>query len=532
MNQQRVWLLFGLLSMMASLSGCGQEKKHKSTPPPPLGTVTQVFADISAKYKLPRDILLAIAFKSSGFSSKASRGSYGIEALLRGMPAGETVMGLPRSLLKLDDNAESDSIRLQMEAYGAWVRSNLESQHLELSPSPNTPDAIYDWIWQLAKMHYADGQTRKNVQIIFVFEIINVLNKGFIWQDAVSRERIELPPRQSPLSKASFSTPIQANLQLDTQTSELFYVDYLQLTLGESTNTENQDKRILVIHCPFSLSICLGSQTVKSPSTSVTLNAHYVVASDESLLTRPIKILQHRTPVRVTDTKGEQQLLTDAIVIMLVGNSGRYIDGSRVQTDPTWYTRNQLKNMGKLIQGVCQLMNRDDPSIDIERCRTPGLGLEFRSPTDLGFRIGDIADFDPSIFWAFAKNPDNLSGEVDISLPANQKLFPAGAPIQTHLAFIRGTAKLEVQLLERCSSGKTVWSTLQTHYLRNTDSKNIELSLYDQGPNLNGQHFIRALAYAADGKLMGWTVKDLFLSNYDTLGTPGPNTELCLPRTN
>ncbi len=519
-----------VLTMLAMLSlnlGCGQDKKHKSPAPAPLGAVAKVFAEVSGKYRLPREILMAVTYKESGFSPLPSRGHYDIDGSSRGMPIGETSVGLPRSILKLGDDADSQTLTAQLEAYGAWIRSNLDAQHLDLSPVLSTPDTIYDWVWQLARMHYSDKESRKNVQILFALETIEILNKGFLWQDADSRERVELLPRNPPLARASFSAPIQANLQLDTRTSEIFSVDYLQLTYGESTKVENQPKKIIIMHCPFSLSSCLGSQVQTPSSGSVTLGAHYVIPADDRFLGRPVKILQHRSPVRLTDSDGNQQQITDAIVVMLVGSSGRYVDGKRTQTDPSWYNRTQLKNLGEVVLGICQLMNRDDPSINVDSCRTPGEGVNFRMPNGKSFRMGDVPDFDPSIFWSFIKNPDGSSGEINITLPSNQKLFPAGTPISVNLGFIRGTAKLEVQLLERCNSGKTVWSTLQSLRLRNLDKKTIEINLLDQGPNLNGQQFLRAMAYDQDGTLMGWDVQDLFLSNFDRTGTPSPKDDLC-----
>jgi hypothetical protein len=163
----------------------------------------------------------------------------------------------------------------------------------------------------------------------------------------------------------------------------------------------------------------------------------------------------------------------------------------------------------------------------LQRCHTPQDGLDFRTPTGRAFRIGDIPDFEASIFWSFARNPDDLSGDIELQLPPNQKLFPSGSPVNINLAFIRSTAKIDVQIMERCPSGKTVWSTINSMAVRNIDRKAIQVERFDPGPNLNGQQFLRALAYDADGRLMGWGLQEFFLSNYDRTGTPGPNEGLC-----
>jgi len=518
--------IFGLGSFLL-LPSCGQESKNKAPPAAPLGEVAQVFADVSSKYKLPREILMAVAYKESGLSAEPNRGIYDQDGSIRGMQNGETLVGLPRSVLQLDDTPENNGFRAQMEAYGAFVRNNLDAQHLDLSPVLNSADIIYDWAWQLALMHSRDKEARKNVQIVFAMETIETLNKGFLWQDGETREKIELPARNPPLTLASFSPPIQANLQLDTSISEIYTVDYLQLTYGETGKIDNQPKRVIVMHCPLTLSSCLASQVQANSPDHVVLGAHYIIPADEQLLKKPVKILPHRAPVRLTDTQGQQQLLTDAVVIMLVGQSGHYKEGQRMQVDPAWYNRKQLRDMGKVIQGVCTLINRDDPSVDLQRCHTPQDGLEFRTPTGRAFRIGDIPDFEPTIFWSFARNPDDLSGDIELQLPPNQKLFPSGTPVNINLAFIRSTAKIDVQILERCPSGKTVWSTINSMAVRNIDRKTIQVERFDQGPNLNGQQFLRALAYDTDGRLMGWGMQDFFLSNYDRAGTPGPNEGLC-----
>jgi hypothetical protein len=518
--------IFGLSSLLL-LPSCGQEPKKKAPNAPPLGEVAQVFHDVASRYRLPKDILMAVAYKESGFAAEPSRGIYDQDGSIRGMQNGETTIGLPRSILKLDDTPENHSFRAQMEAYGAFVRASLDAQHLDLSPALNTADAVYDWAWQLAQMHSQGKEARKNVQILFAMETIETLNRGFLWQDDDTLEKIELPPRNPPLTIESFSAPIQANLQLDTSISEIFTVDYLQLTYGETGKIDNQPKRVIVVHCPLTLSSCLASQVQPASPNHVMLGAHYIIPADDKLLKKPVKILPHRAPVRLTDTNGQQQLITDAIVVMIVGQSGHYQDGQRLQVDPSWYSRKQLQQMGKVIEGVCTLINRDDPSVDMQRCRTPQDGLEFRVPSGKAFRIGDIPDFEPSIFWSFARSPDDLSGDIDLQLPVNQKLFPAGSSITLNLAFIRSTAKIDVQILERCPSGKTVWSTINSMAVRNIDRKTIQVERFDQGPNLNGQQFVRALAYDANGRLMGWGMQDFFLSNFDRAGTPGPNEGLC-----
>ncbi len=520
-------LLFSLPSLMVVLliSSCGGDKKHSKPSAPRYGPLAQTFSNAAQAHQIPMNILLAVAYKESGLNAEPSRVAYeggqGGGSAMQGPSMAQTLVGVSFRSLGLTESAANDP-EAQLNAYGAWVQEKLKQQHIQLSPSIRKNDDIYDWIWQLARLHHPEVMASKNVPILFAREMMQILNKGFLWQDAATRERIELLPLTPKLETTSFSAPVQANLRLDTRTSELFFVDYLQLTYAQESEVINHPRRIIVTHCPFSLSTCLGTED----QNMVSMQAHYVIPSNQGVLEKPIKVLQHKSPVSLTRTTGELETITDAIVIMLVGNSGRFIEGKREQSDPSWYSKEQLMNMGKVIAGVCQMLSREEAGVDYQRCRTENVSFQ-STPFDGSFHFGDIPDFDPSIFWSFVQNPEGLDGDVDIQLPANQKLFASGSPVPFKLGFITGTAKLEVELLERCPTGKTVWSTLQTHYVRNIGTKNIEVTLFDQGPNSNGQHFIRVLAFDPQGKLLGWAVQDFFLKDFDKEGVPGPSLARC-----
>lgn len=512
---------FAPLLLALALTSCGRGKEDKKAAPPALGPMTQAFTNTSRTYQIPMNILLALAYKESQLNADPSRVAYaGIEAP-RGPAFAQTMMGLSYSTLGLSEETASDT-SVQLSAYGAWVQQGLRQQRIDLPMQISKSDEIYDWIWQLARLHHPDAKSSKNIQVIFAREMIEILNKGFIWQDADSRERIEQTPLSPRLETSSFSPPIQANLQLDTRTSEIFLVDYLQLSYAQESGETNHPKRIEIIHCPFSLSTCIADPE----NSDIQLQAHYIIPADESLLPRPIKVLQHRTPVTLSNEQGANQLVTDAVVIMLVGNSGRYADDQRKLTNPSWYSKRQLQYMGEVVSGVCQLMSKDDPTIDYQNCRSDA--VKFRTtPSGANYRFGDIPDFEAAIFWSFVRNTTGPKGDVTIQLPSQSKTFPAGTAVTMNIGFITGAAKLEIQHLERCASGKTIWTVLQTLSIRNESSQSVIAKFFDQGPNLNGQHFFRALTYDARGELMGWAVTDYFLTGYDTEGVPGPKESLC-----
>jgi hypothetical protein len=511
------------LSLTASSCGSDSAKTQAAAPLPPIQASLNLSAQTNS---LPLELLAAVVYKESGISGSASRNLYGSTKNPMGPKLGETSVGLPRAVLGLDDSAESATIPVQIEAYGKWVRTKLNEAHLDLPLSLAKPDDAYDWVWQLARMHYPDASSPKNLQILFATELMKVLNSGFIWQDPNSDERLELPARATPLALSSFSPTIQANLQLDTQISELFFVDYLQMSYYNEITVQNRPNKIRVIHCPFTVSTCLAAQL--DATNPAPIQAHYVIAPDDSILPKPVKILQHAVPVKQLDSNGNIVTVSDAIVIMLVGNSGRYVNSERTQINPNWYTQAQLVNLGKVVQGLCQILPKENPTMTPESCANFGTGVQFADPADHAqFQFGDIADFDASIFGSIVKNPLNVSGSVAANLPNKAKQFPAGTNIPINFTFVKGTAKLEVQRLERCASGKTVWTTLQTLYLRSVDNKTVDVNFFDEGPNRNGQQFIRAMAYATDGSFMNWSTADLFLTGYDKSSGPGPSDGSC-----
>jgi len=517
-------LAFSLLFSL-TLSSCGgsEEKNTDTFVLPPIQASLNTTAQTQ---QIPLEVLAAVIYKESGLSPFESSNLYGPGNVSLGPKSGETAFGLPRATLGLDDSVESRTIPVQVAAYGAWVRKQLDGTHLELSQSLEKPDDVYDWVWQLARMHYPDVSAPKNLQIIFAMELIKILNSGFIWQDPNSDEHLELKARTPELAISSFSAPIQANLQLDTTTSELYSVDYLQLSYYNEITIQNRPRRILVKHCPFTLSNCLAAQL--DNTNAAALQAHYVIAPDQTVLPRPVKILQHSVPVKQVNDQGQVEDLTDAIVIMLIGNSGRYIDSQRTQINPNWYTKSQLRELGKIVQGLCQALPKENPTMTPESCSAINSGVVFSDPARHSrFQFGDIADYDPVIFGSLMKDPLNINGDLSATLPNNLREFPAGSNIPLQLTFIKGTAKVEIQRLERCLSGKTVWTTQQTVFLRSVTSKTIDLNFFDQGPNGNGQHFVRALASAGDGSFMGWATLDFFLSGFEKNASPEPSNGVC-----
>ena len=522
-----------LLTLCAGLSnlGCGRKGGSSGGSSPSYGPIDAALRQSSNEFQIPYRLLLAVAVKESGMSPKPATTLYNTDNVL-GVSVGETAFGLSFETLGLAVTPENMELIPQIRAYGAWLRTNIQQKKLSLNNNISNGDELYDWVWQMSLQH-RDGQSnRKNVQILFALEILKTLNNGYTWQDQESGEIITLAAEANPIKiNEAFSSQIQKNLQLDTQTSEIFSVDYMQLTYEQSSDKKNTPEGIRVIHCPFSLSACLEIQHKVDEKASARMQAHYVIPPDSSIVKNPLKIQQHKYPVLLTDSRGQTESIENAVVIMLVGDSGRYVNGIRTHSNPRWYTNAQLATLGKIIPGICNLMKQDNPATDLDKCKKPGEpgGVQFQSQGQSEtYRWGDVPDYDKNIFWTYIINQDQLGGTAEFTFNQSTPIYRAGSPINFSLNFIRGAFKVSLEYMERCENNKVVWTTLQTHFIRDTANLPIQTVLYAQGPNHNGQHFLRALVYGEDGKLKGWKVEEIFLEDYDQEGKVFADLDQCL----
>ncbi|NRA66334.1 MAG: hypothetical protein HRU19_17745 [Pseudobacteriovorax sp.] len=515
------YLLVLTLVVIYKTTSCGSSGNKTTTTPQTTGVVDNTFTTVANTYDIPRKILLGVAAKESGLSPQTSSVLYSADQSL-GLSVGDSAFGLSLATIGLEDTAANQSLLPQIEAYGAFVRKSITEANLTLDSSIDNLDELYDWIWFIARLHRSGTQNRKNVQIIFALELIDIMNRGFLWQSDDTGDIVRLEPEATPITPENFSSQIQRNLSLDTQKSEIFSVDYMQLSFTPDSTVKNVPSYIRVIHCPFSLSSCLEIQSKSLVREEARLQAHYVIPPDETLISNPIKILQHRTPVVLTNDLGRPELISDAVVIMLVGDSGRYVNGDRLISNPLWFTNYQLKTLGNIVFGICELMKQDNPQVDIQECKTPGVerGVQFTVQGDSEtYRWGNIPDFTKDIFWTYIKDPDELAGSAGFIFPQDNKIFQAGEPINFAVEFIRGASKVEIELLESCENGKSVWSRLQTHFIRDTARLDLDTVLYQKGPNGNGRHFLRALIYDDQNRLSAWQITDLYLENFES-GSP------------
>lgn len=529
-NHGNHWALSLALALGAwsGISGCGDRRSDKKVVQQATGKIDAEFLKAAQDYRIPYRLLLAVAFKESGMSPRSVSASYPGDSGAKSLEVGGSAFGLPLQTLGLVNGPENESFAPQVHGYARWLRDNLSEQKIELSPNAQTPTEIYDWVWFVAKLHRSGHEAKRNVQVVFARELLQQLNNGARWQDAESGEVLELSPEAKALEIDDFPAEVRNNLQLYTDETEIFHAQFVELSFDPPADRSNNPTHVRVIHCPFSLSACLEMQKASTDATAVQLGAHYVIPGQEGVVPKALQINQHKTSVSLTNAQGQAELVQDAIVIMLTGSSGRYIEGRRHAANPKWLGKNQLITLGKIVRAICPIMKRANDAVNLEKCTLAGAGgtVQFELLDGDSYQWGDIPDYDETIFRTYVNEPQALSGDASFTFANPKRVFPAG-PVSFGVNFIRGAAKVEVEFLERCPSGKLIWTPRAMDYVFNSNSQTFSISLLNEGPNQNGQHFFRALVYDQTNTLMGWAVEDVMLTGYDAdFGVP-PSAKSC-----
>jgi hypothetical protein len=358
---------------------------------------------------------------------------------------------------------------------------------------------------------------RRNVQILFARELMETLNKGFLWQDPTTDQLLTLPPEPVPLQVDSFPINGRNWFKLTELESELRLATYLPLVTVPSGVNRDQPRRIEVIHCPLSLSACLELQT-RSEESQVHLAAHYLIHNDKAILSRAIQVADHSESMTLTDPSGNSVPHKGSVILMLVGASGRITKGVRNPALPTWFNDAQLRNLGQLINDLCTLFSQKDPGFSREDCMGIGgeRGVRFHSQgSSEEYTWGMIADFDPTIFDSYIKNPSGLGSEVAFDPQVGQTPTVAGQEIPFKLHFDNESRMLEIERLSRCSDGKVLWEPVRHLQVRGQTDATIKESFFDSGPNRDGGQFFRVRIYAKDAKLLGWATQKVGLTRYE-----------------
>lgn len=502
------------MSLIPLVTTCGVKRDKVNEAPPAVSHTERLFLEASAKYEIPVRFLMAVAYMESGISENRSSVKYQNSDNKLGISVGDTAFGLSYRTLFPGGEAEPEDLALQIDAYGALVHGTLSAQESKPTANPTTLKDKFDWIHQIAKIHRGGLRNNKNVQKIFSMELMNLLDEGFNWQDPKTGEIVIFAKESPPFNAKESTDPIlKENLGLLTGESTVYSAQYIELPfLGTPTREKNSPEYIRVIHCPFTLSACLEIQSTTEEHDGVRINAHYIIPQNDLEVTKPLQVRRHEQTVKVTEKGGTPTEISDAIVLMLVGESGRYIESVRTQANPTWLTKWQLAQMGTIIRNLCQQV----PTMHPTNCEQPGTykGVVFSNQVGMNYRWGDIPDYSPDIFWPYISSQDAHEGNMTVTFNSATNIFPANQAVQMNVQFFNEASNFLVEQAARCSNKKLVWKSLANMRVQNQNSTTFSRVLFDMGPNNNGEHYLRTMITDIQGKLLGWEVNKVILTGY------------------
>ncbi len=520
--------LFFLVTFLALFFiHCGSKKSSGPATNKKIGPVESAVIKSSSLYKIPARILLSVGYLESRLESSKSSTTYQTdpqaEEQMLSLYHGETAFGLTWEELDLEKNKDRETLAIQIENYARWLTQKLAHSGIKLNPNPITAEDKFQWIWEISQLHRKGVRNSRNVQVIFAKELIQILNAGFIWQDKNSHELIRLEKEQVPLKIESFNTSSQNLFNLDLDYAEIDRAQFFALSEFNPYDG-NKPKRILVTHCPFTLSTCLDIQQTENENGEAFLGAHYIIPStfeplDKSMhMDRVLQVNSHAKIVNLTNEKGEKIEINDAIVIMLVGSSGRYVNGVRQSADPTWFNSLQLKYLGRVVNDLCAYLEKT-AGVNRNECSNPKHenGVKFQVQGNHEKILwGDIPDFDELIFSSYIFSPEGLGGELKFIFENGKKEFLAKDPITLNLEMQLRAKLIEIEELVRCPDHKNLtWYRIRRENIRSTNKVKITDNIYDKGPNENGEHFYRALLYGNKNELMGWAIDRIMVQGFD-----------------
>lgn len=506
---------------------CGEKAPGPAAGGPAPGPVEKIFIDEARTNQIPVRLLLAAAFVESDLVPDAATTHYAGRKNLVGIAAAETAFGLSYKQLGLEDDPNRHTLKAQIPAYARLVRQHLDEAGLSYNPNPTNAEQKFVWVQEIAKLHRASRDGLKtNIRVVFINEIIELLNLGYKWQDPASGEVISFPKENPPISPANLPVHLRDSLELYTEPGEIASVERLELTYDVPPNRNNAPNHVLVIHCPFRLSACLEMQNHEAPVPhggiqSARLQAHYIIpAQPDSLIDKPLQVAQHSQALLVSGKSGRGEVEPNAIIVMLVGPSGRYVASARRYSRPDWFDPWQLRHMGSVIQRICALLEAQN-SVDRKECIDPHhpSGVKFRTQgASESYQWGDVPDFDENIFYPYVATPEGLRGRIKMELSSPTNVFPAGTPIPIRLKHIKETTKIAVELAESCGSEtdrRLIWTTEEIVRSRNAIESLATIKLFSAGPNGNGEHFLKIAAFNKRGDLLGWEIASIFVTGYE-----------------
>jgi hypothetical protein len=521
----RMTVVFCGFLLTAGILSCGG-KRHNSSTTPHVTGVESVFLKAASDSNIPVRMMLAAGYVESGLRANKSSVTYDLSgiALKKAPVRGESAFGFSFSELGLN-NSDEHSLKTQIEAYGRYLKSHLGNEGF--SPQAVTPEEKIRWIWKLASIHRGEA-VQRNLLAVFSKEMIRVLNDGFTVQDGdgvVAR----LEKEGVPLRDQDLPENYRQDLQLDMYHSDIRSGYLFSLVRSNPSGQVNHPKKIEVIHCPFSLSTCIQMQNTSSDDAAM-FGAHYVIPASDEFVPGILQFAHHDESVELIGVDGKPEVVTDRIVILLAGPSGRYTEGQRTYADPMWMSDFQMRLLGAAVSEVCSAISRSE-SLDREQCQSIGgaSGVAFRTQPGESYRWGDIADFDETIVRPYLTGLEGISANTTLTMSPDMAQN-AGSVFRLNAGFQATTRRLELERLVRCPAPdrRVVWEPVHQESIRNKSTFSIEQNWYDAGPNGTGDQYFRIKATGDGGKFLGWSTKRVQLKGFEKDAVPEAPTKYCL----
>lgn len=509
---------------LATFAGCGQ-KKEKDDGGPAVGKAEAGFLRSANESGVPARLMLAVSYLESRISPEYATAFYLAPGsddpkLAKGLRLTQSAFGLPLSTFGLEQGADASKVEVQADRYAKWVKSKLGD--LTLASHPTTSEDTVQWILRLAELHRDAKINKRNLQALFAREVINVLNEGFIWQDPRNGEVLRFP-KEDPAIRLSDLTPAtKKQLEIATVSGEVPGTRYFQLA-HTAQPRGNVPRRVEVIHCPLALSACLMLQD--STDDEVRIGAHFAIPDviGPEVVERVLQIHDTDEVVELTGNEGQVNEIKDAVVIMMTGNSGRYVDGVRLRANPSWLSESQLQMMGTAINDICGNLHQSNEDDRAKCIATEGRdGPTFYSQGNSKvYQWSQIADYDATIFNSYIREPGRKAGTA-FEFPDQRHQYHAGESLNFALNFGSNAKMLVLQRLVRCPDQRLAWYnevSVQTRTQGRLDFSPFLLHWYDSGPNNNGEQFLRAMVYGSSQKeLLGWATDNVYITDFEKEG--------------
>ncbi|MDE3270390.1 MAG: hypothetical protein OYH77_08955 [Pseudomonadota bacterium] len=267
--------------------------------------IGQAFSSSATDYDIPKEMLLAVAYLESNMTHTPSFVTY--ETTHVGTRIGETAFGISANRLGQKSIDDITTFPNQIKAYAEFVRAELESNNIKL---PNRFQSIEDkmsWMREIAKIQRQGNIYDTNLRSLYVLELIDVLNSGFTWRDPISNESITLPPQEPTIERNMLTYPQQRLLNLKTSVAQVYQAQWFYpVEPHDRVETNNKPDKILVIHCPFSLSACLEiqNQSREQDNSEAVMQAHYIVPANSSVIDYPLQVMHHHRQAMLVDEHG------------------------------------------------------------------------------------------------------------------------------------------------------------------------------------------------------------------------------------